>query len=600
MLGLFDRVRREAATAAGLVRGLRMTAPIGRHPTRTFPDVIAELAAQHGSRPALLSDIERFSYSELDARVNRYARWARRNGIVKGDAVALLMPNRPDYLALWVGVIRAGGVVALLNTNLPGPALVHCIDIARPKHIIVAAPLMALFEGARSRLGSNPKVWAYGDAGTGDPRIDLAVAEEDGAPLGPGEKPQLTIEDRALYIYTSGTTGLPKAANINHYRLMLAALGFAGVMNTRPSDRMYVVLPMYHTVGGVVAVGAPLIGGGAVVIREKFSAREFWDDIVRWDCTLFQYVGELCRYLVNAPPSESEKHHKVRLCCGNGLRPDVWPAFAARFRIPQIREFYAATEGNVTIFNFDNTPGSVGRIPRWAARRFPVKIIRFDVETEQPVRGADGRCIECAPDEVGEVIGQILNDPAKPASRFEGYADRAETDRKLLRDVFEPGDTWFSTGDLMKKDARGYFYFIDRVGDTFRWKGENVATTQVAEMLTSIPGVKEANVYGVEVPGADGRAGMAALVVGPEFDWDELRRRIHDELPAYARPLFVRLLPEMEMTGTFKPRKIDFVRDGFDPIAVKDELRFDDPELDRFERLTPAVYARIAAGQIRL
>ncbi|HVV93045.1 MAG TPA: long-chain-acyl-CoA synthetase [Hyphomicrobiales bacterium] len=600
MLGLVDRVRRETAALTGLMRGLRLSSPVGKHPNRTFPDVIAELAAQHGPRPALLSDGERFTYAELDARANRYARWARAQGLAKGDAVALLMPNRPDYFALWLGVIRAGGAVALLNTNLAGAGLAHCIDIVRPKHVIVAAPLMAAFETVRSRLGSGPKVWADGDARTADARIDLVVAEMDGTPLGPGEKPALTIEDRALYIYTSGTTGLPKAANINHYRLMIATHGFAGVMNTKPSDRMYVALPMYHTVGGVIAVGAPLVGGGSVVIREKFSAREFWDDIVRWDCTLFQYVGELCRYLVNAPPSEAEKHHHVRLCCGNGLRPDIWPTFVERFRIPEIREFYAATEGNVALFNFDNTPGAVGRIPWWAERRFPVKVIRFDVETEQPVRGPDGRCIECAPDEVGELIGEVLNDPSKPANRFEGYADRAETERKILHDVFAPGDTWFRTGDLMRKDRRGYFFFIDRVGDTYRWKGENVATTQVAEMLTGVPGVKEANVYGVAVPGADGRAGMAALVVDPTFDWDTLYRRVNDELPAYARPLFVRLLPQMDLTGTFKPRKTELVRDGFDPIAVKDELRFDDAASGRFEPLTPALYARIAAQQVRL
>jgi fatty-acyl-CoA synthase len=371
-------------------------------------------------------------------------------------------------------------------------------------------------------------------------------------------------------------------------------------MRTSERDRMYLTLPMYHSAGGVLAPGSCLTVGGSVYIREHFSTGHFWEDVVRQECTIFQYVGELCRYLVNAPPSEAEKHHHIRLCCGNGLRPDVWPAFAERFRIPQIREFYAATEGNVTIFNFDNTPGSVGRIPNWAAKRFPVKVVRFDFDREEPLRGPDGRCIECPPGEVGEILGEVVNDPSKPASRFEGYADRSETDRKILRDAFRPGDAWFRTGDLMKKDRLGYFYFVDRVGDTFRWKGENVATTQIAEMLTGVPGVKEANVYGVAVPGADGRAGMAAIVVDQDFAWDELRRRIHAELPAYARPLFVRLLPQMEMTGTFKPRKVDLVREGFDPRATRDEIRFDTAASGGFELLTPALHARIVAGEVRL
>ena len=304
-----------------------------------------------------------------------------------------------------------------------------------------------------------------------------------GDPLRGSERLRLTIEDRALYIYTSGTTGLPKAANMNHYRVMLAANAFAGVMATRAKDRMYDCLPMYHTAGGLVATGALLVKGGSVVIREKFSAREFWDDIVRWDCTLVQYIGELCRYLVNSPPHPKETAHRLRLACGNGLRPDVWPEFKKRFKIPQIVEFYAATEGNVSLFNFEGKEGAVGRLPWFVAGRFPTKVVQFDVEAQQPVRDAQGFCIECADDEPGEVIGKIISDAAKPGARFEGYATKAETDKKILHDVFEKGDVWFRTGDLMRKDKNGYFYFVDRIGDTFRWKGENVSTTEVEEAI---------------------------------------------------------------------------------------------------------------------
>src|SRR6185295_8132807 len=306
--------------------------------------------------------------------------------------------------------------------------------------------------------------------------------------------------------------------------------------------------------GGVLATGAILIRGGAVVLREKFSAREFWDDIVRWDCTIFQYIGELCRYLINSPPHPKERAHHLRLACGNGLRPDVWPVFKERFQIPQITEFYAATEGNVTLFNFEGKEGAVGRIPWFIAHRFPTKIVRFDVERAQPVRDEQGFCIECVPNEGGEVIGKILKDASKPGARFEGYAAQAETEKKILRDVFEKGDVWFRTGDLMRKDENGYFYFIDRIGDTFRWKGENVSTTEVEGALSGFAGIQEANTYGVAIAGRDGRAGMAAVVAQDNLNLTALWDHLVQHLPEYARPVFLRIRSEIDVTSTFKQK----------------------------------------------
>jgi fatty-acyl-CoA synthase len=357
---------------------------------------------------------------------------------------------------------------------------------------------------------------------------------------------------------------------------------------------------MYHTTGGVVATGALFVNGGCVVIREKFSAREFWDDVVRWDCTLVQYIGELCRYLLHAPPHPRERAHRLRLACGNGLRPDVWNAFKERFRIPRILEFYAATEGNVSMFNFDGNPGAVGRIPSFLAHRFPTKLVKFDTDTGRPARDQRGSCIACAPDEIGEAIGQILQDPSRPGSRFEGYADKAETENKILRDAFAKGDAWFRTGDLMRQDAYGYFYFVDRIGDTYRWKGENVATSEVSEAITVFPGIKEANVYGVAIPGKDGRAGMAAVVVDNGLDLEAFRAHLAENLPEYARPLFLRIMSEIEVTGTFKQKKLDLVRQGFDPTATRDAIYFSDPESRSFVRLDDAVYEAIRAGRIRV
>ena len=381
---------------------------------------------------------------------------------------------------------------------------------------------------------------------------------------------------------------MPKAARITHSRLQRMIYGFSAAMNAKASDRMYQCLPMYHSTGGVLAVGAVLTVGGSCFIRERFSATDFWTDIVRHQCTMFVYVGELCRYLLNAPPGSNDRAHRIRLCFGNGLRPDIFTAFRDRFGIKQIMEFYGASEGNIALFNLDSHPGAVGRIPSWAKKSFPIKIVAYDVEQNLDKRNAEGRCIECAPDEVGEALGEILDDPSKPASRFDGYADAGATKSKTLRDVFGAGDAWFRTGDLMRRDAAGYYYFVDRIGDTFRWKGENVSTTEVAEAIATFPGVREANVYGVAVPGYEGRAGMAALVVdgAPDFDLPGLRAHIATHLPTYARPVFLRFRRDLEMTSTFKQKKTELVAEGFDlpPEAIPSILTIGRLALTRWSR----------------
>ena len=593
------RERGDSAAQAWL-RALSATTPIAAHRRRTLPLVIDELAERHSVAPALLCEHETMSYRQLAERANRYARWALQNGIAHGDTVCLLMPNKPEYLAIWLGVTRIGGVVALLNTSLTGAALAHCINIVTPKSIIVAGELVGAIEGARPHLAGEGRIWVHGADREPYPRLDHAVARQSGTPLAGAELREVTIDDRALLIYTSGTTGLPKAANISHQRVLNWSYWFAGMMNTGPGDRMYDCLPMYHSVGGIVAVGALLVHGGSVLIREKFSARAFWDDIRRFDCTLVQYIGELCRYLVQAPPHPRERAHRLRIACGNGLQADVWNAFKERFEIPQVLEFYAATEGNFSLYNVEGEPGAIGRVPPFLARRAPTALIAYDVDKDAPVRNAESFCVRCTVDQVGEAIGRIGLRSDKEGAPFEGYTDAGASEKKILRDVFEPGDAWFRTGDLMRRDARGFFYFVDRIGDTFRWKGENVSTSEVAQVLTKCPGVTEANVYGVAIPGTDGRAGMAALVVDTRFDLAALRTHLEAHLPDYARPLFLRILGTMEVTATFKHKKSDLVRAGFDPSLTADAIYFNAAARSAFVRLDQALYERIRAGAIRL
>jgi fatty-acyl-CoA synthase len=312
------------------------------------------------------------------------------------------------------------------------------------------------------------------------------------------------------------------------------------------------------------------------------------------------YIGELCRYLVNSPPHPLERAHRLRLCCGYGLRPDIWTAFRSRFAIPHIIEFYAATEGNVSLFNIEGVPGAVGRIPWFLRSQFQTKIVRYDLEKQAPVRNSQGLCEEAAAGETGEALGRIFNDPSKPSSRFEGYSNVADNEAKILRNVFAPGDVWFRTGDLMRQDADGYYFFVDRIGDTFRWKGENVSTTEVAEVMGVFSGIREANVYGVEVPGHEGRAGMASVVCDDGLDLAALRAYIVAHLPDYARPLLLRIQGDIDKTATFKQRKINMMKEGFDPAQISDALYFDDPRAGAYVRLDKTLYGQIVSGEVRL
>jgi fatty-acyl-CoA synthase len=581
------------------LRALETAARLTADPARPLGAVIDDLAERFADAPALLSDRESFSYRELAERARRYARWALAQGLGPGDVVALMMPNRPEYLAVWLGVTRTGAAVSLLNTNLSGAALAHCIDIVSPRHLILAAAFEDRFAAAEPHLAGRPRLWRHGEGeGDGEDRIDRAVEALSPATLTAAETRAIPLSARALCIYTSGTTGLPKAANVSHGRILSWCGWFAGLMGSTPQDRLYDCLPMYHSVGGVVAIGAVLAGGGSVVLKEKFSAREFWADVARWDCTLFQYIGELCRYLTNAPPHPDEGRHRLRLACGNGLRADVWAGFQDRFAVPQILEFYAATEGNFSLYNVEGEPGAIGRIPPFLSHRFPAALVRFDAETGAPFRDADGRCIRCAADEPGEALGRIAAEAG--GARFEGYTSPAETERKVLRDVFEPGDAWFRTGDLMRKDARGFYFFVDRVGDTFRWKGENVSTGEVAAALAAEPGVLQAEVYGVPVPGCDGKAGMAALVVGEGFDLAALPAALSARLPRYARPVFLRIAGEIVSTETFKPRKQALAAEGFDPAQAADPLYVYDQAAARYGPLDAALFEGIVRGDVRL
>ncbi len=563
----------------------------------TLPLLVTDWAARSGEAEALVSPGAVLSYRALAARSHQYAKWGLAQGLRSGDVVSLCMANCPEYVAIWLGLTRLGVTVALANTHLVGDALAHCLSIVSPRCIIVGADHAATVAALRQRLPV--PCWVYGACSLDLLPLEAAIAAYPGEALAASECALPSLDATALYIYTSGTTGLPKAAKVSHQRVMQWSHWFAGLLDMQASDRLYNCLPLYHSVGGVVAVGAALVGGAAVEIRPRFSASDFWRDVRESRCTVFQYIGELCRYLVNAPVRPEETQHELRIACGNGLRPEVWEPFQTRFKIPRILEYYASTEGNFSLYNCEGRPGAIGRIPGFLAARLPVALLRFDVEAGEPTRNEAGFCEACAPDEVGEAVGLVSGDGSS-GGRFEGYADPAATARKVLRNVFAEGDAWYRTGDLMRRDAQGFYYFVDRVGETYRWKGENVSTAEVLATLTAAPGVLEGVVYGVQVPGTDGRAGMAALVVDARFDLEEFRRIASRSLPSYARPVFLRLLGSLEATGTFKPKKQDLISEGFDPQRIADRLYCHDPRMGRYVPIDAILHAELTSAAIRL
>ncbi|HEX2486374.1 MAG TPA: long-chain-acyl-CoA synthetase [Myxococcota bacterium] len=602
---MLDRLALLARIAPGLAPILRERASS----TTTLADRFEDRVRKGPDQTAVVFEGARRTYGEWNAAANRTAHWAAAQGLRTGDVVALLMENRPEFLATWTGLAKLGVTIALLNTNLTGRALAHAITAAKARHVVVGSECLEGLASAQAELDPGLEIWVMRDPYGGARKAqlprgaeDLDAALADRSPADPDRslRSALRAGDDLFYIYTSGTTGLPKAARFSHLRFYVTGATGAFAVGLKRTDVHYCALPLYHSAGGVMQAGAALLTGATLALRRKFSASAFWDDVREADATHFQYIGEFCRYLLNQPPRRHDKEHRIRAIVGNGLRADVWAPFQERFAIPRIVEFYGATEGNAPIMNFENKVGSVGRYPFKAISN--ARLVRYDVEADAPVRNARGLCVECKPGEVGELLGRMPERADDARGRFEGYTSKEATDGKIMRNVFKPGDAWFRSGDLLRQDAQGFFYFVDRIGDTYRWKGENVSTQEVAEALAAHPGLAMVNVYGVRVEGHDGRAGMAALQLAPgeSFDGKRFFAHVDGALPRYAAPLFVRLLVDVEMTGTFKLRKVTLQEEGFDPARVSDPLYFRDDAAGAYVALTRGLAAAIASGEQRV
>ena len=586
-------MKREISFTLALKRLMKNVEGIDPSAPKLITDDIEESIDQHRDNIAFFFEGNSQTYAELDARANRIAHWAIAQGFEAGDAVALFMENSPDYVATWFGLSKIGVVTALINSNLDGSGLAHCLNIASIKAVISSAALAGRVQAIAGQLENAPPLWDW-DGAVGK-HLDGALAEQSTERPDASLRAHLRGRDLFLFVYTSGTTGLPKAAKISHARARRSFRIAITTCKLTDQDRIYITLPLYHVTGGFVGLGGALLSGASVILRQKFSASKYWDDAADYGATVIVYIGELCRYLLNQPQHPRENAHKIRVGIGNGLRGDIWQKFVDRFNIPGLLEIYGSTEGNVFLMNFDGKIGAVGRIPKYLEKQFgDIRIVKFDVAEEQPIRGKDGFCIPAEFGEPGELLGRI---DVKGPSDFSGYHDKAATEKKILRNAFEEGDAWFRTGDLMSKDREGYIYFNDRIGDTFRWKGENVATNEVAEALSQYPGIATANVYGVEIAGTDGRAGMASLTIGEDFEIGGLHAHLSEALPPYAVPVFVRIQPEAETTGTFKYRKVELVKEGFDPGKIDDPLWFIPARETSYRELTKDEYGKISGGE---
>eukprot|EP00795_Rhopilema_esculentum_P010551 gene10551-19283_t len=540
------------------------------------------------------------TFSEADQLANKLGNVFYGANYQKDDVVAIFMASSPEYVCYWLGLSKIGVISALINFNLRGESLAHCINISGAKSVIYSKSLSEAISEVKDSLDKELQFYCVGDDSNIPGSSNLENLLQQSATSKPPEPKNRSFFDKLMYIYTSGTTGLPKAAVIKHGRFFYMSYGLGTCFNVTSNDVNYIPLPLYHSNGGIVGIGMTLLIGNTAAIRNKFSASKFFEDCGKYGATLTHYIGETCRYMLAQPPRDSDKSHKLRLALGNGLRPQIWEEFQTRFNIKQIGEFYGSTEGNANVLNIDNKKAAVGFNSVLAPWFFPLKLFKVDEVTGELLRGADGLAIPCGYNEPGEMIGKIKNND--PLRKFDGYLNKQATSKKIVHDIFTHGDSCFLTGDILYQDEYGYFFFHDRTGDTFRWKGENVSTAEVESIIGKILGLRDVVVYGVNVPGTEGKAGMAAIAdPDNQIDLNELLEPMQKSLPAYARPVFIRKQQEISTTGTFKYQKVQLRKDGFDPSKVKgDALYFFDQKTQTYEVLNTAVYKQLLNCKIRL
>lgn len=548
--------------------------------------IFEERAQEQPNHPFLIFEGKTWTYKQFHDSVLAVANWLINDLDVKvEEVVAIDGGNSPEYLMLWFALDAIGAAMSFINWNLTGAGLVHCVKICNARYLITDTDVKSNVEPCRSELEDiNIKIQYY------DPSFLSSL--KDFTPIPTSRQENISLDSLRSLIYTSGTTGLPKGVVLSTGRELLTGYTIGKYLKLTPTDRMYTCMPLYHGAAHGLCVAPIVHAGGTVVLGRKFSHKTFWPEVAASDANILQYVGELCRYLLNGPPNPYERKHKVQIAWGNGMRPDVWEPFRERFNIPVIYELYAATDGLGATFNRNagpftaNAVGLRGLLWNWRFNDQEVRV-KMDVDTEDIMRDKNGFAIRCGVNEPGQVLHRLT--PETLASSPGYYNNESATQSRRITDVFRKNDIWFKSGDMMRQDKDGRVFFVDRLGDTFRWKSENVSTNEVADMIGKFPQIAETNVYGVLVPGYDGRAGAASIVMTEgiteaNFDFEGLAKHARAVLPSYAVPLFLRVTPELEYTGTLKIQKGRLKREGVDPdkITGSDHLYWLPPNSDRY------------------
>ena len=556
-------------------------------------------AAKYSNKSAIVCGDSELTWGQFNALTNQYAHSLKSQGVARGDCVAVLIENRTELLCSIFALAKIGATAGLVNTGLTDRPLAHCISVVESKKCLVGQELLAAISGVKGNLTlqdkdylwvADPLIIADAPDWATDFSATLAGMPTDNLP----ETDEIVAGEIALYIFTSGTTGLPKPALIYHRKIMSAAKPYSKAgFHAKPSDRMYICLPLYHATGFLLGIGSCLHSGASMFVRRRFSATQFWPEVQKHQTTLFIYVGELCRYLAMAPECPDEKNNPLKTMLGNGLRPDIWDTFRNRFGVKRITEIYGSSEGNVSLLNILNKESTIG------TGSVVVMLVKYDIENDEIVLDEDGKVIEVEPGEAGLMLGQIDD-----LYKFDGYKNADATNDKILTDLREPGDRWFNTGDLIRTVDVGFamglphYQFVDRVGDTFRWRAENVSTNEVGEILNACDQVEISNVYGVDIPGAEGKAGMAAITLTPgqQFNAAEFTEFVDRELPAFARPVFVRIEQEQDTTGTFKLFKGKLKQQAYHLDQVDEPIYVRQPKSKQYELLDRGFYEQLING----
>jgi acyl-CoA synthetase (AMP-forming)/AMP-acid ligase II len=578
----------------GTLRGVRTLLKVRFGAALSVGAVLEANAERHAGDPALLFEDRRWSWAEYNAAANRFAHVLRGAGVKAGETVGLLMENHADVLICVAALAKLGAISGMLNPNLRGDALRHGVGAMKPARLVVAGECVEAFGDLAGDWRGPAPLWLAGYGAGPCPAgwDDLAARAAEASAQNPASGVRIDLSSPFCYILTSGTTGMPKASVMSHRRWLRGMAGMGQLtLRLKPGEVLYCPLPLYHNNALTVSWGAVMGTGAAIAVDRKFSATRFWDRIRHYDASAFTYIGELCRYLLAQPESPRDREHRVRACIGNGLRPEIWARFKARFGIERICEFYGASEGNMVFVNGFNVDETAGYCP------FPFAVVEYDPATAAPRRNAHGGLDKVARGGVGLLMTEVTT-----SAPFDGYTDARAGEAKLVRDAFKKGDCWFNTGDLVRDQGWRHIQFVDRLGDTFRWKGENVATTEVEAALRTAPGIADCTVYGVQVPHTDGRAGMAAICLdeGAALDGTTVAAHLAAQLPAYAVPVFLRRVAALETTATFKLRKQALRDEGCDPARIGDPLWVLADPARGYEPLTPALWQRIEQGNLRL